>query len=84
MQLYCSAFLFKDGVEAPWQKCHCMCVLIFSRFIKYMRNKEMEKSYDKMHMMHLVLPRRDSYCLLSTVLVWPLGEICQLSLAVVD
>lgn len=44
----------------------------------------MEKSYDKMHMMHLVLPRHDSYCPLSAVLVLPLGEICQLSLAVVD
>lgn len=48
--LPCSKTVF----ETPWQKCYCMCVLIFfSRFIKYMRNKETEKNHDKMHVMHL-------------------------------
>lgn len=80
--LPCSKMVF----ETPWQKCHCMCVLIFfSRFIKCTRNKEIEKSHDEMHVyIDLFFPGWDSFCLLSAAWVLALQDICQLSLVVVN
>lgn len=44
----------------------------------------MEKSHNKMHVMHLFLPGCHPYCLLSAAWDLPLEDICQFSLAVLD